>query len=59
VINVGMLARTRRMYFRDGLPIREIAWRTGLSRNIVTPLAASAGEPYYPEHRVPALQSGQ
>ena len=27
-----MLAKIRRMHFRDGLPLREIAKRTGLSR---------------------------
>ena len=28
-----MLAKIRRMYFRDKLPLREIAKRSGLSRN--------------------------
>jgi transposase len=35
VINVGMLAKIRRMHLRDGLSIREISRRTGLSRNTV------------------------
>ena len=30
---MGMLAKIRRMYFRDKLPLREIAKRSGLSRN--------------------------
>ena len=33
VINVGMLAKIRRMHFRDKLSLREIAKRSGLSRN--------------------------
>jgi transposase len=35
VINVGMLAKIRRMHFRDGMSLREVARRTGLSRNTV------------------------
>jgi len=35
VITVGMLAKIRRMHFRDRLSIREVARRTGLSRNTV------------------------
>ncbi|TCO75751.1 transposase, partial [Chromatocurvus halotolerans] len=30
---MGMLAKVRRMYFRDKVPLREIARQTGLSRN--------------------------
>jgi len=30
---VGMLAKIRRMHFRDHIPLREIARRTGLARN--------------------------
>ena len=30
---MGMLAKIRRMYFRDKVPLREIARQTGLSRN--------------------------
>lgn len=33
MIKVGMLAKIRRMHFRDHLPLREIARQTGLSRN--------------------------
>ena len=32
---MGMLAKIRRMHFRDKVPVREIARRTGLSRNTV------------------------
>ena len=35
MINVGMLAKIRRMHFRDGMSLREVARRTGLSRNTV------------------------
>jgi len=35
VITVGMLAKIRRMHFRDRMSIREVARRTGLSRNTV------------------------
>ncbi len=35
MINVGMLAKIRRMHLRDGLSIREISRSTGLSRNTV------------------------
>jgi len=30
---VGMLAKIRRMHFREHIPLREIARRTGLARN--------------------------
>lgn len=32
---MGMLAKIRRMHFRDGMSLREVARRTGLSRNTV------------------------
>jgi len=35
VIDVGMLAKIRRMHFRDGMSLREVARRTGLSRNTI------------------------
>lgn len=35
MITVGMLAKIRRMYRREGLSLREIARRTGLSRNTI------------------------
>jgi transposase len=35
VINVGMLAKIRRMHLRDRMSLREVSRRTGLSRNTV------------------------
>ena len=35
MIKVGTLAKIRRLYFRDKLPIKEICRQTGLSRNTV------------------------
>ena len=35
MITVSMLAKIRRMHFRDGVSIRDISRRTGLSRNTV------------------------
>ena len=35
MITVGMLAKIRRMHFRDHLPLREISRQTGLSRNTI------------------------
>ena len=35
MINVGTLAKIRRMHLRDGLPIKEIERRTGLARNTI------------------------
>src|SRR5580692_3424323 len=35
VITVSMLAKIRRMHFRDGVSSRDISRRTGLSRNTV------------------------
>ena len=35
MINVGILAKIRRMHFRDGMSLREVAKRTGLSRNTI------------------------
>ena len=35
MIDVGMLAKIRRMHLRDGMSLREVARRTGLSRNTV------------------------
>ena len=34
---MSMLSKVRRMYFRDKLPLREIAKRTGLPRNTRRP----------------------
>jgi len=35
MINVDILAKIRRMHFRDGMSLREAAKRTGLSRNTI------------------------
>ncbi len=32
---MGMLAKIRRMHFRDGMSLREVSRRTGLSRNTI------------------------
>ena len=52
---MGMLAKIRRMHFRDHLPLREIARQTGMARNtvrqwlrqkdIVEPRVQEAGSP--------------
>ncbi len=48
---MGMLAKIRRMHLRDGLSIREISRRTGLSRNTVRLWLRREGEtePKYPK----------
>ena len=50
---MGMLAEIRRMHLRDGLSIREISRRTGLSRNTVRQWLRQEGvtEPKYPERQ--------
>ena len=35
VIKVGTLAKIRRLFYRDGVAIKEIQRRTGLSRNTI------------------------
>jgi len=55
VINVALLSVIRRWHHRDGMPIREIARRTGLSRNTVRKyLACSVVEPEYPKRKSPS-----
>jgi len=51
---VDMLAKIRRMHLRDGIPIREVAKRTGLSRNTVRTWLRQeeAVEPKYPKRRL-------
>lgn len=53
---MGMLAKIRRMYFRDQLSLREISRRTGLSRNTVKHWLRQDGmsEPVYPERQTPS-----
>jgi transposase len=52
-----MLAKIRRMHFRDHLPLREIAKRTGLSRNTVRRWLRQADvtEPRYPARTTPSV----
>lgn len=50
-----MLAKIRRMHFRDGLPLREIAKRTGLARNTIRRwLRSGQSEPVYPKRASPS-----
>jgi hypothetical protein len=51
VISVDMLAKIRRMHLRDGVSIREVCRRTGLSRNTVQHWLRQEGvtEPKYPK----------
>ena len=48
---MGMLAKIRRMHLRDGLSIREVSRRTGLSKNTVKRWLRQEGvtEPKYPK----------
>lgn len=49
MIDVALLSVIRRWHHRDGMPIREIARRTGLSRNTVRKyLSSNIVEPQYP-----------
>ncbi|MCB1958569.1 MAG: helix-turn-helix domain-containing protein, partial [Rhodocyclaceae bacterium] len=49
-----MLAKIRRMHFRDGLSVREVARRTGLSRNTIRRwLRSGQSEPVYPKRSTP------
>ena len=54
MIKVGILAKIRRLYFRDKLPIKEICRQTGLSRNTVRTWLREADmvEPKYPARRI-------
>src|SRR3990172_1643944 len=55
VIDVALLSVIRRWHLRDGIPIREIARRTGLSRNTVRKyLASRVVEPAYPPRKSPS-----
>ena len=50
-----MLAKIRRMHFRDGLSVREVARRTGLSRNTIRRwLRSGQSEPVYPKRSTPS-----
>jgi transposase len=55
MIDMALLSGLRRWYFRDGMPIREIARRTGLSRNTVRKYLASGElEPRYRRPKPPS-----
>jgi len=60
VIDVGMLAKIRRMHFRDHVPLREIAKRTGLSRNTIRSWLRrpDVTEPKYPKRTTPTKVDG-
>jgi len=52
---VALLSVIRRWHHRDGIPIREITRRTGLSRNTVRKyLATQIVEPQYPRRKTPS-----
>lgn len=52
---MALLSVIRRWHFREGMPIREIARRTGLSRNTVRKyLANDTIEPVYPARNSPS-----
>ena len=54
MIDVALLSVIRRWHHRDGIAIREIARRTGLSRNTVRKyLASGVVEPRYPKRKAP------
>ena len=55
MIDMALLSVLRRWHFREGMPIREIARRTGLSRNTVRKYLASGElEPRYKRPKSPS-----
>ncbi len=60
MINVGTLAKIRRMHLRDGLPIKEIERRTGLARNTIKAWLRKGEmvEPRYPQRASPSKLDG-
>lgn len=55
MIDVALLSVIRRWHYREGMPIREITRRTGLSRNTVRKyLASGVVEPCYPNRKTPS-----
>jgi len=56
---VALLSVIRRWHYREGMPIREITRRTGLSRNTVRKyLASGVVEPQYPKRKTPSKIDG-
>ncbi|QOJ31123.1 MAG: IS21 family transposase [Gammaproteobacteria bacterium] len=54
MIDVAILSVIRRWHLREGVPIREIARRTKLSRNTIRKyLASGVVEPVYPQRKSP------
>ena len=52
---MALLSVIRRWHLRDGMAIREIARRTGLSRNTIRKyLASGVVEPKYPDRKSPS-----
>ena len=59
MINVTILSKIRRWHFRDHLSLREIAKRTGLSRNTVrTYIRNKVIEPVYPQRKTVSNLNG-
>ena len=55
MIDMALLSVLRRWHFREGMPIREITLRTGLSRNTVRKYLASGElEPRYKRPKSPS-----
>jgi transposase len=55
MIDMALLSVLRRWCFRDGMPIREITRRTGLSRNTVRQyLASNELKPRYRRPKCPS-----
>ena len=55
MIDVALLSVIRRWHFREGVPIREIARRTKLSRNTIRKYLANGElEPAYPKRKSPS-----
>ncbi len=53
---MAMLAKIRRMHFRDGMSVREVSRRTRLSRNTVRRwLQQGTVEPVYPARKRPCI----
>jgi transposase-like protein len=52
-----MVAKIRRMYFRDKVPLREIARKTGISRNTLRHWLRQGEmrEPGYPSRTSPSI----